>query len=72
MQKLLQLNPMIPVEVVANSFGFPLGRGTALGWLDYSEEEHLIWVIGYDDTREVWLVQNPYVRLQPNITMGRK
>ena len=63
---MLQLNPPIPVYVVSKE-----AKGFALGWIDYSQEHNLIWVVALDNG-EVWSVQNPDIRLQNNITMGRK
>jgi hypothetical protein len=62
---ILQLDPPIPVFVVSKNV-----KGYAIGWIDYSQEHNLIWVVGLDNG-EVWSVQNPDIRLQPNYTMGR-
>jgi hypothetical protein len=61
---ILQLNPMIPVWVDDK-------EGYAIGWIDYSQEHHLMWIISFDDTGEVWTIPNPKVRLQKNFSMGR-
>jgi len=61
---ILQLNPSIPMSC-------PKGNGRAIAVIDYSEEDHLIWVIALDDTGEIWSYQNPFVRMQQNITMNR-
>jgi hypothetical protein len=60
----LQLDPPIPVWTER-------GTGLAIGWIDYSCEHHLFWIIAFDNTGEVWTIPNPQVRLQKNITMGR-
>jgi hypothetical protein len=62
---IIQLNPTIPVWVEGK------GTGYALALIDYSQEHNLIWVIGFDETGEIWQVANPLVRLQKNYTMGR-
>jgi hypothetical protein len=62
---LLQLSPAIPVWIEGK------GEGMAIGWMDYSEEYHLMWIIAFNDTGEVWTVPNPKVRLQKNFSMGR-
>lgn len=62
---ILQLDPQIPVWVKSK------GNGRAIGWVDYSCEDHLFWIIAFDETGEVWMVSNPDVRLQKNISMGR-
>ncbi len=62
---ILQLNPTIPVWVEGK------GNGHAIGWMDYSQEHQLMWVIAFDATGEIWTLPNPLVRLQKNYTMGR-
>lgn len=64
---ILQLNPPIPVYVTDIET-----MGYALGWIDYSQEHNLIWIVALDNLNgEVWLIQNPKIRLQGNYTMGR-
>lgn len=60
-----QLDPPIPVYVEGR------GNGVAIGWIDYSCEYHLFWIIAFDNSGEVWTLPNPQIRLQKNITMGR-
>jgi len=62
---ILQLNPTIPVWVK------DIGTGQAIGWMDYSSEHHLLWVIALDSNGEIWTIPNPQVRLQKNFSMGR-
>jgi hypothetical protein len=62
---MLQLHPAIPVYHEKH------GTGYAVGWQDYSQEHHLIWIVAFDKTGEVWSVPNPEIRLQFNYTMGR-
>ena len=62
----MQLDPAIPVYVVSKAM-----RGYAVGWIDYSQEHDLLWIVGLDNG-EVWTVGNPDIRLQHNLTMGRK
>ena len=59
-----QLNPPIPMSC-------PKGKGMAIAVIDYGPEYNLIWVIAIDETGEIWSYQNPEVRMQKNITMGR-
>lgn len=59
-----QLNPTIPLDTRR-------GRGQALAVIDYGLEHNLLWVVAIDDTREVWCVPNPDVRVQPNWSAGR-
>lgn len=46
-------------------------KGYAIGWLDYSQEHNLMWVVALDNA-EVWVFENQEVRVQSNITLGRK
>ena len=62
---LLQLNPSIPVEVVGK------GSGECLGWIEYSCESHLMWIVALDSDGSVWTVPNPDIRLLKNYTIGR-
>lgn len=62
---ILQLNPMLPVYVTGK------GTGYAFALIDYSQEHHLVYVVAMDDTGEVWSVENPDIRVQWNITIGR-
>lgn len=62
---MLQLNPPIPVWVEDQ------GEGYALGWINISQEHHLIWIVAFNATSEVWEIPNPRIRLQVNWTMGR-
>jgi hypothetical protein len=61
---ILQLSPSIPVVT-------PKGSGEAILVIDNSKEDHLQWVVIQDDGGEIWTFQNPQVRGQKNITMGR-
>lgn len=60
-----QLNPTVPVVVEDK------GKGYAFAVIDYGQEHHLLWVVAINDTREIWTVENPKVRVQSNWTMGR-
>jgi len=62
---MLQLDPPIPMIT-------PKGKGYALLVIDYSQEHDLIFTVAIDDTGELWCFRNHEVRLQENITMGRK
>jgi hypothetical protein len=62
---MLQLNPTIPMMT-------PRGPGYALFVVDYSQEHHLMWVVALDDGGEVWMFENPEVRVQSNFTLGRR
>ena len=62
---MLQLDPTIPMMT-------PKGSGYALFVVDYSQEHHLMWVVALDDGGEVWMFENPQVRVQSNFTLGRR
>ncbi len=61
---ILQLNPPIPMSTP---------KGAGLAWLvtDYGAEHHLLWTVAINETGEIWTFQNPEVRAEKNITMGR-
>jgi len=64
-QRMLQLDPQIPVAT-------PKGNGQAIGWLDYSQEHHMLWIVAQDTTGEVWIWANSEIRLRDNPTAGRR
>lgn len=66
-----QLEPPIPLRIVANPSGIPEGAGLAFGLIDYGLEHHVIYGIAMDKTGEIWWVANPYVRFRGNATAGR-
>jgi hypothetical protein len=61
---MLQLDPPIPLVT-------PKGPGYALLVVDYSQEHHLMWVVALDDGGEIWMFENPKVRVYSNYTLGR-
>lgn len=65
---ILQLNPSIPVIVISKNNA----KGRAIGWVDYSSEENLIWITVIDESGEVWCVPNPEIRLQKNWSLNRR
>jgi len=62
---MLQLDPTIPMMT-------PKGPGYALFVVDYSQEHHLMWVVALDEGGEIWMFENPEVRVQSNFTLGRR
>jgi hypothetical protein len=72
MATLLQLDPQVPVAIVAGPGGMPTGKGRAIFLLDYGPEEHILWAVSLDDGGAVWWVPNPLVRLRPNPSLGRE
>lgn len=67
---MIQLNPMIPVYVTEESKS-KSGKGVAFALIDYSQEHNVIWGIAFDDTGEIWWVDNKFVRFQINRSLGR-
>lgn len=61
---ILQLNPMIPVDT-------PLGKGYACGWIDYSQEHHLIWIVLLD-AGYCYQFENDEIHVIANRTLKRK
>lgn len=62
---IIQLNPPIPMTHLDK------GDGYAIAMIDYSQEHNIMWVMAIDDTGEIWVAENPRVRMQKNITLGR-
>jgi hypothetical protein len=61
---MLQLDPPIPV-VTAD------GEGEAIGWMDYSKDDDLMWIVFLKKNGECWIYPNAKVRAVPNITFNR-
>lgn len=68
MNHMLQLNPSIPVVIANDGKTF---SGEAIGWFDYGKEDDLLWLVALDDGGECWLVNNKFIRLHENISIGR-
>jgi hypothetical protein len=60
-----RLEPPIPVYT-------PKGAGYAFMVIDYGFENDLIWIVGMNDSGEIWCVPNKEIRLQENWTAGRR
>jgi hypothetical protein len=60
---MIQLDPYIPVDT-------PKGEGYAVGWIDYSQEHHLMWIVMLD-AGFVWIFENQHIRVIANDTVGR-
>ena len=60
-----QLNPYIPLYVVDKNM-----NGQAIGVIDYSKDDDLLWVIILDNG-EIWCVNNSNVRGVKNYSFGR-
>ena len=44
----------------------PKGDGIALFMIDYGAEDDILWVVGINETGEIWCVPNYEVRLMEN------
>ena len=62
---IIQVNPTLPLET-------PHGKGFAHFVIDYSQEHDLLWVVFLDDSGECWTFQNSEIRIQKNLSIGRK
>lgn len=65
---MIQLNPSIPVIVMRKGSS----SGQALGWIDYSPEQDLLWIVALDANGEIWIVPNNEIRLPENWSMKRR
>ena len=63
---MMQLNPTLPIIRISDGM-----KGFAFMVIDYSQEHDLNFVCGMDDG-EIWVLNNKDVRLQSNLTFGRK
>lgn len=62
---MIQLNPSIPVYIPDMKMA-----GYAIGWIDYSQEHNLMWIVALNNS-EIWILENHKVRMQNNITLNR-
>lgn len=60
-----QLNPSIPVNTSK-------GPAEAVGWIDYSTEHDLMWIVFLDKNGECWILPNKEIRAFENYTVGRR
>jgi hypothetical protein len=63
---MLQLNPTLPIIRVSD--GMP---GYAYAIIDYSQEHFVLFLCGLDNG-EIWVLNNKDIRMQENISLGRK
>jgi hypothetical protein len=49
-----------------------IGKGRAMLMIDYSEDSYVYFVISDDATGQVWIVDNRYVRVRGNDSLGTK
>ncbi len=61
---IIQLHCPLPLNT-------PKGKAWAHFIIDNGIESHLQWVCFQDDTGECWTWENPEIRAQQNITLGR-
>jgi hypothetical protein len=65
-QTMLQLNPTIPIVRLSDGM-----NGYAFAMIDYSQEHYVLFVCGLNNG-EIWVLSNKDIRLQTNISLGRK
>ncbi len=63
---MLQLNPTIPIVRASDGM-----QGYALVLIDYSQEHYLLFVCAMANG-EIWTLNNKDIRMQENISLGRK
>ena len=63
---MLQLNPTIPIIRISDNM-----KGYAFIVIDYSQEHDLYFVCAMDNG-EIWTLNNRDIRMQSNLTIGRK
>jgi hypothetical protein len=63
---MLQLNPMLPIVRVSDNM-----KGYAFLVIDYSQEHDLMFTCAMDNG-EIWTLKNNELRMEKNITLGRK
>ena len=49
----------------------PKGDGIALFMIDYGAEDDILWMVGINETGEIWCVPNYEVRLMANWSYRR-
>ena len=50
----------------------PKGQGIAKFLIDHGPESDLLWVCFIHETKEIWTFSNFDVRVEANVTLGRK
>jgi hypothetical protein len=63
---MLQLNPTIPIIRISDNM-----KGYAFIVIDYSQEHDLFFVCAMDNG-EIWTLNNKDIKMQSNLTIGRK
>ena len=63
---MLQLNPTIPIVRVSDNI-----KGYAFLVIDYSQEHDLMFTRAMNNG-EIWTLKNSDIRVEQNITLGRK
>jgi hypothetical protein len=62
----LQLNPTIPIVRISDNM-----KGYAFLVIDYSQEHDLMFTCAMNNG-EIWTLKNGEIRMEQNITLGRK
>jgi len=63
---MLQLNPTLPIVRVSDNM-----KGYAFLVIDYSQEHDLMFTCAMNNG-EIWALKNSEIRVEENITLGRK
>jgi hypothetical protein len=63
---MLQLNPTLPIIRVSDNM-----KGYAFLVIDYSQEHDLMFTCAMNNG-EIWTLKNIEIRVEENITLGRK
>ena len=63
---MLQLNPTIPIVRISDDM-----KGYAFLVIDYSQEHDLMFTCAMNNG-EIWTLKNGDIRVEQNITLGRK
>jgi hypothetical protein len=63
---MLQLNPTLPIVRVSDNM-----KGYAFLVIDYSQEHDLMFTCAMNNG-EIWTLKNIEIRVEENITLGRK
>jgi hypothetical protein len=68
-----QLAQQIPVTVTEGPPGVHIGngRGYCIAWERHSMDWHLLWIVVLDESGQVIVAPNKFIRVDPNWTAGR-
>jgi hypothetical protein len=68
-----RLDPTIPMLYGRDGAdGWEIHKGRAFALIDYSEDTYCHFVIADDDTGQVWIIDNRFVRVRGNESLGTR